>query len=164
MKQPHKQALCVPFLNMNNQYMVEALKEANLALQQNEVPIGAVVVYNGEIIGRGHNTRENSHKVTNHAEIIAINQACENLKSWKLDDCSIYVTTEPCLMCAGTIIQARIKHVYYGCSDRKQGAFGSICDFNNIQGLNHYPFVHTGVMESQCKELLQKFFINLRQK
>ena len=103
-------------------YMEEALKEARKALEKNEVPIGAVIVCNGEIIGKGHNSRENENSVVGHAEIKAIEQACKNLGSWKLDGCSIFVTIEPCPMCAGAIMQSRITNVYYGAGDEKSGA------------------------------------------
>jgi len=146
------------------QYMKEALKEAKKALEKNEVPIGAVVVLNDEIIGRGHNCRENRNSVVGHAEIIAIEQACKNIGSWKLDNCSIYITVEPCPMCAGAIMQARIANVYYGASDEKAGAFGSVFDLTTIQGFSHYPNVRKQIMEKDCSKLMQTFFKNIRAK
>ncbi|NLZ75064.1 MAG: nucleoside deaminase [Erysipelotrichia bacterium] len=146
------------------QYMKEALKEAKKALEKNEVPIGAVVVLNDEIIGRGHNCRENRNSVVGHAEIIAIEQACKNIGSWKLDNCSIYITVEPCPMCAGAIMQARIANVYYGASDEKAGAFGSVFDLTTIQGFSHYPHVRKQIMEKDCSKLMQTFFKNIRAK
>jgi len=148
----------------NQEYMEEALKEARISLEKNEVPVGAVVVYNGEIIGRGHNCRESNQMVTGHAEMMAIQQACETLKSWRLDDCSIYVTMEPCPMCAGTIIQSRIKNVFFGLEDKKAGAFGGVFDLSMIQGLNHYPYIYRGILENEAKDLLNTFFKNLRDK
>jgi len=148
----------------SEEYMRLALEEAKIAFEQNEVPIGAVIVYQGEVIAKAHNEREKLNKTTAHAEILAIERACEKIGSWRLDDCDLYVTTEPCMMCAGTIIQARIKHVYYAVEDRKAGFFGSVYDITTVQGLNHYPFVHTGILEEECKALLKEFFKKLRLK
>ncbi|HPX31890.1 MAG TPA: nucleoside deaminase [Erysipelotrichaceae bacterium] len=145
-------------------YMEEALKEARKALEKNEVPIGAVIVCNGEIIGKGHNSRENENSVVGHAEIKAIEQACKNLGSWKLDGCSIFVTIEPCPMCAGAIMQSRITNVYYGAGDEKSGAFGSVFDLTTIQGFAHYPHVRKQIMEKECSELMHSFFKNIRAK
>ncbi|MGI6582056.1 MAG: nucleoside deaminase [Erysipelotrichaceae bacterium] len=145
-------------------YMEEALKEARKALEKNEVPIGAVIVCNGEIIGKGHNSRENENSVVGHAEIKAIEQACKNLGSWKLDGCSIFVTIEPCPMCAGAIMQSRISNVYYGAGDEKSGAFGSVFDLTTIQGFAHYPHVRKQIMEEECSELMHSFFKNIRAK
>lgn len=145
-------------------YMEEALKEARKALEKNEVPIGAVIVCNGEIIGKGHNSRENENSVVGHAEIKAIEQACKNLGSWKLDGCSIFVTIEPCPMCAGAIMQSRITNVYYGAGDEKSGAFGSVFDLTTIQGFAHYPHVRKQIMEKKCSELMHSFFKNIRAK
>ncbi len=146
----------------DQQYMQLAYQEALAAYQENEIPIGAIIVYEDKIIGRGHNTRENSHQVTGHAEMNAIQQACDYMKSWKLDNCKLYVTAEPCPMCAGAIVQARIKDVYYGADDLKAGAFGGVYDLSMIQGLNHYPLIHRGIMKEECKDLLQSFFKKLR--
>ncbi len=145
-------------------YMEEALKEARKALEKNEVPIGAVIVCNGEIIGKGHNSRENENSVVGHAEIKAIEQACKNLGSWKLDGCSIFVTIEPCPMCAGAIMQSRITNVYYGAGDENSGAFGSVFDLTTIQGFAHYPHVRKQIMEKECSELMHSFFKNIRAK
>lgn len=148
----------------NEEYMRIALEEAKMAYEENEVPIGAVIVKNGEIIAKAHNEREKRNQTASHAEMIVIEKACEQLGSWRLDDCDLYVTTEPCMMCAGTIIQARIKHVYYAVEDRKAGFFGSIFDMTTVQGMNHYPFIHSGLLEEECKELLKEFFKKLRNK
>lgn len=148
----------------NEEYMMIALEEAKLAFEENEVPIGAVIVKDGEVIARAHNEREKQNKTATHAEMLAIDRACEVLGSWRLDGCELYVTTEPCMMCAGTIIQARIKSVYYAVEDRKAGFFGSVFDITTVQGLNHYPFIHTGICEEECKALLKEFFKKLRNK
>lgn len=145
-------------------YMLEAIEQAKIAKQINDIPIGAVVVKDGKIIGRGHNNRVVDKMTTSHAEIMAINEACKTLGSWKLDDCAIFVTVEPCLMCAGAIIQARIKDVFFGTFDEKGGAFGSVSDLSVIQGLNHYPIIHTKVLEQQCRTLVTDFFVNMRLK
>ncbi|MGI6607738.1 MAG: nucleoside deaminase [Erysipelotrichaceae bacterium] len=145
-------------------YMKEAIKEAEKALENNEVPIGAVVVLNNEIIGRGHNCRERENSLIGHAEIMALEEACKNVGSWKLDNCSIFTTVEPCPMCAGAIMQARIANVYYGTKDEKSGAFGSVFDLTTIQGFAHYPHVRKQIMEKECSELMQSFFKNIRAK
>ncbi len=165
MKQPRKQDRCVPFIlvmNENERYMLEALDQAKIALLNNEVPVGAIIVCHGKIIGRGYNTRESTSQVVGHAEMNAIKQACEYLNSWKLDECSIYVTLEPCLMCAGTLQQGRIGKIYYGASDYKAGALGGKTDILAFQGLNHYPLVFSHILENQCKELIDSFFQNIR--
>lgn len=143
-------------------YMLIALQQAQLALQENEVPIGAVVVFRDQVIGLGHNTRENDQLATSHAEINAINQACQYLNSWRLEGCSLYATCEPCLMCFGTISQARISKVVYGCPDLKQGACGSMCDCLALENLANKPEIIKGICEKQCKELLQNFFKKMR--
>jgi len=148
----------------NEEYMQEALAQGRLALIDDEVPVGAIVVYKGQIIGRGYNQRQKNQQVCDHAEIIAIKQACQYLNCWHLDECSLYVTVEPCLMCAGTIIQARINEVYYGTTDKKQGAFGSLTDLTVIQNLNHYPRIFSGILEDDCRKLMNEFFTNLRMK
>jgi len=138
--------------------MREALKEAHKALIYNEVPIGAVIVREGKIIGRGHNTRELSESALGHAEINAILDAEKRLGSWRLTNCSIYVTIEPCPMCAGAIYQSRIEAIYYGASDPKNGACGSIFNLFKYQGLNHYCGIEGGILEDECQELIKNFF------
>ncbi len=165
MKQPRKQDECVPFIlamNQNEIYMLEAIKMAKIALENNEVPIGAVIVYHDIIIARACNTRETTKQTAGHAEMNAIKQACDHLNSWKLEDCSIYVTLEPCLMCAGALQQARIAKIYYGASDQKAGALGGKNDILAFQGLNHYPLVFSHILEKECKELIDSFFQNVR--
>ncbi len=146
------------------EYMKEALKEAHKAYEINEVPIGAIIVYNGEIVGKGYNMREAQQLTISHAEINAIKDANNNIGSWKLDDCEMYVTVEPCSMCAGAIQQSRIKKVYYGTKDLKAGALGTIYNMYFIQGLNHYPLVEGGILEDECAALLKDFFVKLRNK
>ena len=143
--------------------MKAALKEAAKAYQLGEVPVGAVIVYNNKIIARGHNTRELSQSVLGHAEINAIKKASKKIGSWRLEDCDIYVTLEPCSMCSGAIIQSRIKNLYFGAYDLKTGACGSVLN------LFDYPFNHKvnvcgGIMEEECSRIIKDFFKELRQK
>ena len=142
-------------------YMKEAIKRAKAAYKDWETPIGAVVVKDGEIIATGRNFREKRKNALCHAEIIAINRACKKLGCWRLNDCDLYVTLEPCAMCAGAIINARIKRVVYGASDSKAGSFGSLVDLSELP-YNHKPQIVSGVMEEECSELLSSFFKELR--
>lgn len=142
-------------------FMKQALIEANKAKEKGEVPIGAVIVCKGEIISRGHNLRETKNQAISHAEIEAINSACEKLNSWRLEDCELYVTLEPCPMCAGAIINARIKTVYFGAYDKKAGCAGSLINLFDC-GFNHRPRLKTGILEQECIEILKDFFENLR--
>ena len=138
--------------------MKEAIKLARAAFSNNEVPIGAIVVdKNKEIIGKGYNKVETENNCTNHAEIIAIKEASKNIKNWRLDGCSIYVTCEPCTMCIGAIINSRIKNLYFGCYEPKTGAVGSIYDLS--KSINVYP----ELLKNECSELLSNFFKNKRQ-
>ena len=145
-------------------FMKEALKEAEKAFLKSEVPIGAVVVYNDRIIGRGHNQRINHGSAIDHAEMIAIRKANKKLGDWRLDDAEIYVTLEPCPMCAGAIQQARIKKVVFGASDLKSGSLKSLTNLYSVKGYNHYPEVESGVMEEECALILKEFFRQLREK
>lgn len=142
-------------------FMQEAINEANKAYLLSEIPIGAVVVCNKEIIGRGHNLKENNKNSILHAEIIAINQATAILDKWRLDDCTIYINLEPCIMCAGAILNSRIKRVVFACFDEKSGAFGSVINVNDVE-LNHKVELTTGIMEEDSKEIIQSFFKELR--
>jgi tRNA(adenine34) deaminase len=144
--------------------MQAALEEAQLALDMGEVPIGAIIEKNGEIVGRGHNRTENSKDPTAHAEILAIQDAAKNLGGWRLLDCTLYVTTEPCSMCAGAIVLARLSKVVIGTRDPKSGACGTVLDVTGNPKLNHHPVVEFGRMEVQCKSMMQDFFISLRNK
>jgi len=148
----------------NYWYMNEAYKEALKAYKKDEVPIGAVIVKDGKIIGRGHNERELKNDATLHAEITAIKKACRKLGSWRLNDCDMYVTLEPCAMCAGALIQARIRTVYIGTPDPKAGAVGSVVDILSIEKFNHKVDVVYGIMEDECSAILKSFFKELRTK
>ena len=142
-------------------FMEEALALAKEAFAEGEVPVGCVIVRNDEIVGRGRNRRETGKTALGHAEIEAIDQACKTLGGWRLWECTLYVTLEPCPMCAGAIINARIPRVVYGASDSKCGACGSVCDLFSME-FNHHPKVEKGIMEAQCAGLLTEFFQNLR--
>ena len=146
---------------MDNTYMLEALALAKEAAAEGEVPVGCVVVRDGKIVGRGRNRRETGKNALAHAEIAAIDDACRNLGGWRLWDCTLYVTLEPCPMCAGAILNARIKRVVFGASDKKYGAVNSVCSLFSMD-FNHHPEVEAGVMEEESAALLQAFFQNLR--
>ena len=142
-------------------FMDAAIALAKEAAAEGEVPVGCVIVRGNEIVGRGRNRRETEKNALCHGEIEAINDACRNLGGWRLWECTLYVTLEPCPMCAGAIINARIPRVVYGASDAKCGACGSVCDLFSMK-FNHHPTVEKGVRETECAELLQDFFQNLR--
>ena len=144
-------------------FMREAIKQAKKAAAKGEVPVGAVIVRDGEIISRAYNTRETGKNALCHAEIKAIHRACKKLGGWRLPGCEMYVTMEPCPMCAGAIVNARIVSVYYGAYDKKAGAFGTLFDMNTF-GLNHKPEIVSGVLEKECSELLSSFFFELRER
>ena len=149
---------------MDEVFMREALNEAYKAYEINEVPIGAVIVRKGEIVGRGFNQKETLKDATLHSEITAIKEACKNLGGWRLPGCTMYVTLEPCPMCAGAIVNSRIERLVIGAKDLKTGACGSVLDITNNQKLNHQPKVLFGVLEKECTIILQDFFIKLRKK
>ena len=142
-------------------FMDAALELAREAAAEGEVPVGCVIVRNGEIVGRGRNRRETGKTALGHAEIEAISDACRNLGGWRLWDCTLYVTLEPCPMCAGAIVNARIPRVVYGASDAKNGACGSVCDLFSMD-FNHHPTVEKGIREEECAALLSEFFAKLR--
>lgn len=144
-------------------FMKEALRLAKEAFDDGEVPVGAVVVRNGEIVGRGRNRRETIKNALSHAELEAIDEACRALGGWRLWECEIFVTLEPCPMCTGAIINARIKRVVYGAADVKAGSCGSVIDLTALP-YNHKPIIERGLMEEECKKLLQEFFKQLRVK
>ena len=146
---------------MENTYMLEALALAREAAAEGEVPVGCVIVRGNEIVGRGRNRREADKNALAHAEIEAISDACKNLGGWRLWDCTLYVTLEPCAMCAGAILNARIPKVVYGAFDKKYGAVNSVCSLFSME-FNHHPAVESGVMEEESARLLQEFFQNLR--
>lgn len=149
--------------NLDLEYMEEAISEAKLAEDIDEVPIGAVIVRDGKIIARAHNTRETSKCATHHAEILAIEEACRTLGGWRLPETTLYVTLEPCAMCAGAIINARIPTVVYGAPDLRFGAFGSLIDLSEVP-LNHKPEIRRGVRADECKNLLGEYFKKKRKK
>src|SRR5574344_613830 len=138
-------------------YMIAALKEAQMALKSGDVPIGAVIVKNGKIIAKAHNQKEKNKNAIEHAEILAISKACKVLKNWHLDQCELYVTVEPCLMCAGAIIQSRIPKLVYGTTNDKFGYINSIESiFDNKN--NHKPIIISGVLANECKKIITDFF------
>ena len=145
-------------------FMREAIREAQKAEQKEEVPIGAIIVLENKIIARGHNLREKKQLSLAHAEIEAINKACRKMKSWRLENCDLYVTLEPCPMCAGAILQSRIRKVIIGAYDPKRGSTGSCFNLYQIPGFNHYPLVSGGVLEEECAQLLKEFFRKKREK
>ncbi len=143
-------------------FMKEALKQAKKAYEKLEVPVGAIIVRNGKIIARAHNLKETKIDTTKHAEILAIQKASRKLKSWRLLDCEMYVTLEPCSMCAGAIINSRIKKIYIGTLDEKTGAVGSVLNLFEDYTFNHKVEVEKGVMKEECENLLKSFFKMLR--
>ncbi len=147
---------------MEIKYMKEALKEAKKALKKDEVPIGCVIVYQDQIIARAHNLRESKQQSIAHAEILAIQKACKKIGSWRLEDCTLFVTLEPCPMCAGAILQSRIKNVVYGACDFKGGSIESNFEMYKIKGFNHYPNTIGGIMKEECAQLLKDFFKSKR--
>ena len=142
-------------------FMEEALTLARQSAAEGEVPVGCVIVCQDKIVGRGRNCRETAKNALGHAEIQAIDEACRNLGGWRLWDCTLYVTLEPCAMCAGAILNARIKRVVFGASDAKYGACGSVCDLYAMD-FNHHPQVTRGVGKEEAARLMQEFFQDLR--
>jgi tRNA(adenine34) deaminase len=147
---------------MEEKFMKEALKEAKKAYNKLEVPVGAVIVKDGKIIARAHNVKEQKNDTTKHAEIIAISKASKRLESWRLIDCEMYVTLEPCCMCTGALINSRIKKVYIGAMDYKTGACGSVLNLLEDYTFNHKVEIETGVLKDECEDLLKSFFKELR--
>ena len=147
----------------DEEYMREALSLAEKAFELGEVPVGAVAVWEGKIVGRGMNLRETDKNALRHAEIMAIDEACKNLGGWRLWKCDLYVTLEPCPMCAGAIINSRVKRVIYGAKDPKAGSCGSLTNLFEMP-YNHKPEVVSGVLEEECSEILSRFFARLREK
>ena len=157
--------MCGGFLNYMDKYeiyMLEALKEAELAAQEDEVPIGCVIVKDNKIIARAHNQRDKSNNPLGHAETLAIKKASEALNDWQLVGTELYVTIEPCLMCAGAIIQSRIGKVIYGAPDLKGGAFGSSLNVLDAKNINHRPEVISGILEKECTEIIKSYFKSKR--
>ncbi|MBE5805728.1 MAG: tRNA adenosine(34) deaminase TadA [Clostridiales bacterium] len=148
---------------MKEKFMKEALKEAKKAYNKLEVPVGAVIVKDGKIIARAYNQKEYKNDTTNHAEILAIKKASKKLKSWRLIDCEMYVTLEPCSMCAGALIQSRIKKIYIGAMDAKTGACGSVLNLLTDYKFNHNVEIEYDVLQNDCEKLLKEFFKELRE-
>jgi len=146
----------------DEKYMREALKEAKKAMKIGEVPIGCVIVYQDKIIGRGYNKRNKKKTTLAHAELIAIDKASKVIGDWRLEDCIMYVTLEPCQMCSGAILQARIKKVVIGTMNPKAGCAGSILNILQMEEFNHQVEIERGVLQDECTEILQTFFKQLR--
>ena len=146
---------------MFNQFMAIALKQAQIALDMGEVPVGAVIVKDGAVVSAAFNMCETNKNATAHAEILAISEACEMLENWRLYGCDMYVTLEPCAMCAGALINARIQNVYFGAYDKENGAFGTVINSTKLSAI-HKPTVYGGIMENACNEILNTFFTVLR--
>ncbi|ARI75486.1 tRNA adenosine(34) deaminase TadA [Halobacillus mangrovi] len=151
-------------MNTDQHYMELAIKEAKKAEAEGEVPIGAVIVFKDEVIAKGYNQRETSQLASSHAEFIAIERANQAIGSWRLEDCTLYVTLEPCPMCAGAILQSRIPRVVYGAKDPKAGCVGSLMNLLDDKRFNHRAEISAGVMEETCGNLLTQFFRRLRNK
>ena len=150
--------------DIDEKFMLEAIKEAKKSAALDEVPVGAVVVLNNKVIARGHNLREKTNDPTSHAEIVAIRKACKKLESWRLENCTIYVTIEPCAMCAGTLLWTRVKRIVYGARDPKGGAIESSLELFRAKNINHRPEITGGVSEKETGLLMSSFFKRKRQK
>ena len=148
--------------SVEEKYMKEALKQAKKAYALGEVPIGCVIVHEGKIIGRGYNRRNTDKNTLAHAEITAINKASKVIGDWRLEECTLYVTLEPCQMCAGAIVQARIPEVVMGCMNPKAGSAGSILNILEMPQFNHQVKVTRGILEAECSQMLKTFFEELR--
>ena len=149
-------------MTQDEKFMAQALKQAEISANFDEVPVGAVIVKDGKIIARGHNLRESKNDPTAHAEIVAIRKACKKLSSWRLEGCTIYVTIEPCSMCAGTLLWTRIERIVYGANDPKGGALGSSYNLFEVKNINHHPEITGGVLEKKCSTLMSTFFRSKR--
>lgn len=145
-------------------YMKKAIRLAAKAADIGEVPIGCLIVYKDQIIGRGYNKRTTKGNVLAHAEIIAMNKACKKMGDWRLEDCTMYVTLEPCQMCAGAIVQARIKKVVIGCMNAKAGCAGSVLNVLQMEEFNHQVEIEKGILEEECSKILSDFFKGLRKR
>jgi len=151
-------------LSVDEKYMRAAIKEANKAKKLSEVPIGCVIVYEGKIIGRGYNRRKTDKNTLSHAELTAIKKASKYIGDWRLEGCTMYVTLEPCQMCAGAIVQGRVDKVVIGCMSPKSGCAGSIINILQMSEFNHQVEIEKGVLEDECSQMLSEFFIELREK
>ncbi len=143
---------------MHEKYMRMALKQATIAQSKDEVPVGAIIVKEGKVIARAHNLRESSQRALAHAEMLAIDKACRKLNTWRLEGCVLYVTLEPCAMCAGASILARLDGVVYGAKDPKAGSMGSIINLAEISQYNHHPWLISGILAEECGQILTDFF------
>lgn len=150
------------YMTADEKYMRQAIRQAKKAFDNGDVPIGCVIVYQGKVIGRGYNRRNKDKSSLAHAEILAIKKASKIMGDWRLEDCRMYVTLEPCQMCAGAIVQARIPEIVIGCMNPKAGSAGSIINLLDIKEFNHQVDITRGVMEQECSELLTSFFKELR--
>lgn len=145
-------------MTLDEKFMYQAIKEAQKAESLNEVPVGCVIVRDNKIIARGHNLRETKNDPTMHAEIVAIRKACKKMKSWRLVGCTIYITIEPCSMCAGTILWSRLDKIVYGAKDPKGGAIVSSIKLFDSPNINHYPEIVGGVLKEECADIIKAFF------
>lgn len=150
-------------MTQEEKYMREAIRLAKKAAVLKEVPIGCIIVHDGKIIGRGYNRRTTDKNVLAHAEIIAIKKACKKIGDWRLEECTMYVTLEPCPMCAGAIVQARIPRVVIGCMNPKAGCAGSVLDMLHEEGFNHQVETEIGLLREECSQMLKDFFKTLRE-
>ena len=151
-------------MNREEKFMKEALKEANKAYKKDEIPVGAIIVKDDKIISRAHNTKETKYIATNHAEILAIQKACKKLKSWRFIGCEMYVTLEPCSMCAGALINSRIEKLYIGTLDEKTGACGSKLNLLEDYKFNHKIEINKYILKDECEKILKDFFKELRKR
>lgn len=151
-------------LTEDEKYMKEAIRQAKKAYKMEEVPIGCVIVYDGKIIGRGYNRRTTDKNPLAHAELLAIKKASKKMGDWRLEDCTLYVTLEPCQMCSGAIVQARVKRVVIGCMNPKAGCAGSILNLLQVERFNHQVEIEKGVLEEECSQMMKTFFKELREK
>ena len=149
-------------LTEDEKYMKKAISQAKLAMKRDEVPIGCVIVYEGKVISRGYNLRNTRKNTLAHAELIAINRAAKKLGDWRLEGCTMYVTLEPCQMCAGALVQSRIDRVVIGCMNKKAGCAGSVINLLEMDGFNHKVEVDRGVLLGECSRLLTDFFKEMR--
>ena len=151
-------------MTRDERYMKEAIKQAKKAYALQEVPIGCVIVYEDQIIGRGYNRRTIDKNTIAHAETIAIKKASKKMDDWRLEDCTMYVTLEPCQMCAGAIVQSRMKRVVIGCMNPKAGCAGSVLNLLQMEAFNHQVEIEIGVLGEECSEIMKQFFKELREK
>ena len=149
---------------MNEKFMNLAIKEAIKAFENDEVPVGCIIVKDNLVIAKAYNKKEKLHCASKHAEVIAVEKASKKLNNWRLDNCDVYVTLEPCPMCTGAIIQSRIPRVVFGAYDPKGGCMGSCTNLIEVKGFNHYPAIEGGVLQEECASLLKAFFREKRKK